>query len=75
MIFSLMDCDLELFTFADICFRGFNHIKHCFLVNSAFLLPLCATMALVCIRMYSVRRRPQDSLANFGSKSLSLFEW
>ena len=39
MIFSLTDCDLELFTFADNCFRGFKHIKHCFLVNSAFLLP------------------------------------
>ena len=28
MIFPLMDCDLELFTFADNCLRGFKHMKH-----------------------------------------------
>ena len=33
MTFSLMDCDLEIFTFADNCIGGFKHMKRCFLVN------------------------------------------
>ena len=40
-----MDYDLQLFTFADNCVRGFKHMKHCFLVNSAFLLPFCVKIA------------------------------
>ena len=71
MIFLLMDCDLELFTFADNCFRGSKHIKHCF-----FLLILLFCCHYVCdfgIRMCSVRHSPRDISANFGSKSLSLF--
>ena len=36
-----MDCDGELFTFADNSFGGCIHIKHCFIVNSAFLLRFC----------------------------------
>ena len=48
---NLMDCDLELFTFADNFIRGFKHMKHCFLVNSALLLPFCSTLALVCIKL------------------------
>ena len=46
-----MDCDLELLTFADNCIRAFKHIKHCFLVNSAFLLPFCVTLAFVCLQL------------------------
>ena len=48
MIYLLKDCDLELFTFADNSIRDFQHIKHCFILNSAFLLPLCVTLAFVC---------------------------
>ena len=51
MIFLLMDYDLQLFTFADNCVRGFKHMKHCFLVNSAFLLPFCVTLAFVCVQL------------------------
>ena len=28
--------DMKLFTFAENCFRGFKHIKHCFLVILLF---------------------------------------
>ena len=38
-----MDCDLELFTFFENCIRSFKHMKHCFLVNVAFLLSFCGT--------------------------------
>ena len=56
MIFSLMNCDLELFTFADNCFRDFKHIKHCFLVNSAFLLPFCVWLWLldICLEIFQL---------------------
>ena len=37
MIFSLMDCALELFTFADNYFRGFAI--------------LCVTLAFVCVQL------------------------
>ena len=37
--------NLELFTLADNCIRGFKHIKHCF---CAFLLSFCVTLAFVC---------------------------
>ena len=47
MIFSLMDCDLELFTFNDNCIKGFKNMKYCFLVNSTFLLPL----PVVCVQL------------------------
>ena len=47
-----------------------THIKHCFLVISAFMLPFCVTFSLVCVQLDHM---PKDSLANFGSKSLSLF--
>ena len=73
MTFSLMDCDLELFNFVDNCFSGFKHIK-----NIVFLLILHFCCNSVCdfgIRMWSVRHRPSDFSANFGSKSLSLFGW
>ena len=46
-----MDCDLELFTFFDNCIRGFKHMKHCFLVNAAFLLPFCGTLVFVCVQV------------------------
>ena len=26
-------------------------MKHCFLVNAAFLLPLCGTLAFVCVQL------------------------
>ena len=45
----LIDCDLELFTFADNCIKGFKHMKHHFVVNYAFLLPFCVTLAFVCV--------------------------
>ena len=67
-----MDCDLELFTFADNCVRGFKHIKHCFFDNSAFLLPICVTLAFACDQL-------NIGLENFqltsGQKVLSLFGW
>ena len=28
-----------------------TYINHCFLVNSVFLLPFCATLAFVCIQL------------------------
>ena len=62
--------DLELFTFADNFIRDFKHMKHCFLVNSAFLLPFCVTLAFVCVLLDT-----RDFSANFGSKSLTLFGW
>ena len=46
-----MDCDLELFTFADICFRGFKHMKYCFLADSAFLLPFCVIVAFIWVQL------------------------
>ena len=64
--------DMKLFTFAENCFRGFKHIKHCFLVISLFC---CLSVCDFDIRMCSVRHRPKDFSANFGSKSLSLFGW
>ena len=51
MIFLVMDCDIELFTFADNCIRGFKHMKHYFLVHTAFLLPFCATLSFVCVQL------------------------
>ena len=43
-----------------------------------FSCKFCFSVAFMCdfgIRMCSVKHRPRDSLANFGSKSLSLFGW
>ena len=51
IIFFLISCDLELFTFADNCIRGFKHMKHCLLFNSAFLLPFYVTLAFVCAQL------------------------
>ena len=47
----LIDCGLKLFTLADNCIRGFEHMKHCFLVNSALLLPFSATLTFVCVQL------------------------
>ena len=51
MIFLLMDCNLEVFTFADNWIRGFKHMKHCFLINSAFLLTFCLTLVFACVQL------------------------
>ena len=51
MIFSLINCGLELFTFANKCFRGFEDIKYYFLVNSAFLLPFFVSLTFVCVQL------------------------
>ena len=64
--FAFVVCNFSLLL--TTVFRGFKHIKHCFLVNSAFLLPFCATLAFACIQLDT-----RDSLANFALKSLSLF--
>ena len=40
--------DMKLFTFAENCFRGFKHIKHCFLFDSAFLSPFSV---FVCVQL------------------------
>ena len=53
-----MDCDLELFTFADNCFRGLKHIKH-FCSHSVFDFG---------IRIGSVRHRPRDFQLLSGQK-------
>ena len=55
---SPMDCDLELFTFADNCFRGLKHIKH-FCCHSVFGFG---------IRIGSVRHRPRDFQLLSGQK-------
>ena len=48
----LTDCNVELFTFAGNCIRGFKHMTYyCFFVNSAFLLPFCETLAFVCVQL------------------------
>ena len=48
----LMDCGLQLSLLLTTVSEVLNtYIKHCFLVNSAFLLPFCATLALVCIQL------------------------
>ena len=62
----LMDCDLELSTFTYNCIRGFKHIH-----RTLFSCKFCFSVSFLCvfgIRMCSIRGRPRDSLANFGSK-------
>ena len=46
-----MDCDLELFTFLTTVSEVLKHMKHCFLVNAAFLLPFWVTLAFVCVQL------------------------
>ena len=45
MIFLLIDCYLEPFTFADNCIRGLTHNT---LFCCAFLLSFCVTLPFIC---------------------------
>ena len=47
-----MDCGLQLSLLVTTVSEVLNtYIKHCLLVNSDFLLPFCATLALLCIQL------------------------